>query len=110
MFTLLRLFLAKKNDLIHRVVQTLFCAPGAQMPVWRPPSRATWMQHLPGLGVWLQASTGGGVRNCWGADSCSPLPPIPPRSHGRSRAKPDGISPRAGFGLQLELSDFIAWR
>lgn len=44
-----------------------------------------------------------------GANSCSSLPAIPPRSHSRSRAKPDGISPQAGFGLQLELSDFIVW-
>lgn len=54
MFTFLSLFLAKKNDLIHRVVQALFCVPGAQMPIWRLSLQAVWTQHLPELRVWLR--------------------------------------------------------
>lgn len=52
------------------------------------------------------------MRNCWTSPRVQTAVPhhLPSHhSHGRGTNKTDGVSPQAGCGLQLELSDFIAW-
>lgn len=104
MFTFLSLFLAKKNDLIRRVVQALFCVPGAQMPIWRLPSRAMWTQHLPGLGVWLGASMVGGIRNCWTSPRALAAAPRPLPSHHVTTAEAELSQMESAHRLDLASS------